>query len=93
MPTVSFVIPSLDIDMHDRTIQEANQWLKEHVVEYVHWAKTHNSLLIVTGDEDEGSDKSIIPTYFVGPMVKTGQYNQDVNHFNLLRTTEDIWII
>ena len=91
LPTVSFVIPSLDNDMHDGTIKEADQWLKEHIDSYVQWAKTHNSLLVVTWDEDEGSDKNIIPTFFVGPMVKTGQYHEDVNHFNLLRTVEDIY--
>ncbi|MBM7652456.1 alkaline phosphatase family protein [Neobacillus cucumis] len=91
LPTVSFVIPTVDTDMHDGTVKEADNWLKEHIDDYVQWAKTHNSLLIVTWDEDEGTDKNIIPTFFVGPMVKTGQYNQNVNHFNLLRTIEDIY--
>jgi len=91
LPTVSFVIPTLDNDMHDGTIKEADQWLKEHIDPYVQWAKTHNSLLVVTWDEDEGSDKNIIPTFFVGPMVKKGVYDSDVNHYNLLRTIEDIY--
>ncbi|MEH7415709.1 alkaline phosphatase family protein [Neobacillus drentensis] len=91
LPTVSFVIPTLDNDMHNGSIKEADDWLKENIDAYVQWAKTHNSLLIVTWDEDEGSDKNIIPTFFVGPMVKTGQFNQNVNHFNLLRTIEDIY--
>ncbi|MFB6468129.1 alkaline phosphatase family protein [Cytobacillus sp. Hz8] len=91
LPTVSFVIPNLNNDMHDGTIKEADDWLKAHIDPYVQWAKNHNSLLIVTWDEDEGSHKNIIPTFFVGPMVKEGQYNIDVNHFNLLRTVEDIY--
>ena len=91
LPTVSFVIPDLDHDMHDGTIQEADQWLKATIDPYVQWAKTHNSLLIVTWDEDEGSDKNIIPTFMVGPMVKKGQYSDAVNHYSLLRTVEDIY--
>lgn len=91
LQTVSFVIPSLQNDMHDGTIQEADQWLKAHLDPYVQWAKTHNSLLIVTWDEDEGSHNNTIPTFFVGPMVKKGQYNENFNHFNLLRTMEDIY--
>jgi len=91
LPTVSFVIPSVDNDMHDGSVKEADQWLKNHIDPYLQWAKTHNSLLIVTWDEDEGSNKNIIPTFFVGPMVKTGQYNQKVSHYNLLRTIEDIY--
>ena len=91
LPTVSFVIPTLQHDMHDGTIQEADQWLKAHLDPYVQWAKTHNSLLIVTWDEDEGSQNNTIPTFFVGPMVKTGQYSENLNLFNLLRTMEDIY--
>ena len=91
LPTVSFVIPNLDYDMHDGTIQDADQWLKDNLDPYVQWANTHNSLLIVTWDEDEGSEKNVIPTFFVGPMVKPGVYNENVNHYNLLRTVEDIY--
>jgi hypothetical protein len=91
LPTVSFIIPNLQNDMHDGTIMAADQWLKEHVDSYVQWAKTHNSLLIVTWDENEGSGGNTIPTFFVGPMVKAGQYNESLNHFNLLRTMEDIY--
>lgn len=91
LPTVSIVVPNLKNDMHDGTIKEADQWLKEHFDSYVQWAKTHNSLLIVTWDEDEGSKENTIPTFFVGPMVKIGQYDENFNHFNLLRTIEDIY--
>lgn len=91
LPTVSFVIPNLNNDMHDGSISQADEWLKEHLDSYVQWAKTHNSLLIVTWDEDEGSHHNIIPTFFVGPMIKTGTHDENVNHFNLLRTIEDIY--
>jgi hypothetical protein len=91
LPTVSFVIPTLKNDMHDGTIQEADQWLRAHLDPYVQWAKTNNSLLIVTWDENEGTSGNTIPTFFVGPMVKKGQFTASYNHFNLLRTIEDIY--
>lgn len=91
LPTVSFVIPNLQNDMHDGSIKEGDQWLKKHLNPYVQWSKTHNSLFIVTWDEDDSSQNNKIPTIFVGPMVKNGQFNEDVNHFNLLRTIEDIY--
>jgi len=28
---------------------------------------------------------------FFGPMVKTGQFNEKLNHYNLLRTLEDLY--
>lgn len=91
LPTVSFIIPNLQHDMHDGSIKEADQWLKKHIDSYKQWAKTHNSLLIVTWDEDDNSQNNKIPTFFVGPMIKKGQYNEKVDHFSLLRTIEDIY--
>ena len=55
------------------------------------WAKTHNSLLIVTFDEDQGTSSNQIATIFVGPMVKTGKYRENINHYNVLRTLEAIY--
>jgi hypothetical protein len=91
LPSVSFFIPNLRHDMHDGTIEEADQWLKEHADPYVQWAKTHNSLLIVTWDEDDDSQNNKIPTFFVGPMVRGGDFSGKLNHYNLLRTIEDIY--
>jgi hypothetical protein len=91
LPTVSFVIPNLRNDMHDGTIKEADDWLKEKINPYVQWAKNHNSLLIVTWDEDDYSQDNKIATFFVGPMVKTGQFDEKLNHYNLLRTIEDLY--
>ncbi|WML29315.1 alkaline phosphatase family protein [Neobacillus sp. OS1-32] len=91
LPTVSFVIPTLQHDMHDGSIKEADKWLRKHIDPYVQWANKHNSLLIVTWDEDDGSQNNKIATFFVGPMVKPGQYKDKLNHFNLLRTLEDLY--
>jgi len=91
LPTVSFVIPTKLNDMHDGSIKQADHWLKKHLDPYVKWAKTHNSLLIVTWDEDDYNQNNKIPTFIVGPMVKAGQYSEKLNHFNLLRTIEDVY--
>ncbi|MGG2027179.1 alkaline phosphatase family protein [Gottfriedia sp. S16(2024)] len=91
LPTVSFIIPNLQNDMHDGTIKQGDQWLKKQIGAYVKWAKTNNSLLIVTWDEDDLSHNNKIPTVFVGPMVKKGQFNENLNHFDLLHTIEDIY--
>ncbi|MDP4164251.1 MAG: alkaline phosphatase family protein, partial [Bacillota bacterium] len=86
LPTVSFVIPNLKHDMHDGTIAAGDQWLKKQIDPYVQWSKKHNSLLIVTWDEDDSSEHNKIPAIFVGPMVKVGQFSQYSSHFSLLRT-------
>jgi phosphatidylinositol-3-phosphatase len=91
LPTVSFVIPDLLNDMHDGTIQQADSWLQAKLLGYVQWAKTNNSLLIITWDEDDTSSSNHIPTIFVGPMVKPGKYGQKITHYNVLRTLEAMY--
>jgi acid phosphatase len=91
LPTVSWVIPNLDDDMHDGTIAQGDIWLKNNLAKYVTWANTHNSLLIVTWDEDDGSQDNHIATIFVGPMVKQGQYSEHITHANLLATIEAMY--
>jgi hypothetical protein len=91
LPTVSWVIPNLDDDMHDGTVQQGDTWLKNNLSAYLAWAQTHNSLLIVTWDEDDGSQSNQIPTIFAGPMVKQGQYGETINHYTVLRTVEAMY--
>jgi hypothetical protein len=91
LPTLSIVVPNLNDDMHDGTIAQGDSWLKAHLDAYVQWAQTHNSLLVVTWDEDDSSQSNQIPTIFVGPMVKAGIFNEHVNHYNVLRTLQDLY--
>ncbi|HEX3664195.1 MAG TPA: alkaline phosphatase family protein [Rhizomicrobium sp.] len=91
LPTVSWVIPDLLDDMHDGTIQEGDTWLEDNFAKYVNWVNAHNSLLIITWDEDDGTEGNQIPTIFVGPMVKPGQYSEKINHYNVLRTIEAMY--
>jgi acid phosphatase len=58
---------------------------------YVTWAQNNNSLLIVQFDEDDGTSGNHIATIFVGPMVKPGKYSEKINHYNVLRTIEDMY--
>ena len=85
------VVPNLQNDMHDGTIEQADTWLKSHIDSYVTWAKTNKSLLIVTWDEDDKSSANQIPTIFVGPMVKAGRSSVKANHYNVLRTFEAMY--
>ncbi|WP_424765535.1 alkaline phosphatase family protein [Paenibacillus sp. sgz302251] len=91
LPTVSFVIPNHQNDMHDGTVKEADDWLKKNIDSYAAWAKTHHSLLILTWDEDDNSKKNHIPVIMAGSMIKPGKYTQKINHYNLLRTIEDLY--
>jgi phospholipase C len=89
LPTLSFVIPNLQDDMHDGSIQKGDTWLRTDIDAYAQWAKTHNSLLIVTWDEDDNSANNQVPTLFVGAHVAPGSYAEKVTHYTVLRTLED----
>lgn len=89
LPSLSFVIPNLQNDMHDGSIAEGDQWLAEHLSGYLTWAVTHNSLLIVTTDEDDNSGDNHIATMLAGARVTPGQYPTRTDHYGLLRTLLD----
>ncbi len=77
--------------MHSGTIQQGDTWLQQNISSYVTWAKTNNSLLILTFDEDNSTTPNQIPTVFVGEDVHSGIYPDYINHYNILRTIEDIY--
>jgi hypothetical protein len=91
LPTVSFVIPNLLDDMHDGTVAEGDTWLRTNIDAYAQWASAHNSLLIVTWDEDDNSQNNQIPTLFFGAHVTPGRYTERITHYNVLRTLQDAY--
>jgi len=91
LPTVSIVVPNLNNDMHDGTIGQADTWLRTNIDGYLQWAKQHNSLLVLTWDEDDNNAGNRIPTIFAGAGVRTGQYPEHIDHYSVLRTLQDMY--
>ncbi|MEU4191866.1 alkaline phosphatase family protein [Kribbella sp. NPDC026611] len=88
LPTVSFVTPNMCNDMHDCSVGTGDTWLKNNLTAYATWAKTHNSLLIITFDEDNGGSSNHIFTAFVGAHTQVGTFSNQINHYNVLSTVE-----
>jgi len=100
LPTLCFVVPDMDHDMHNigfpgdaAAIKRGDQWLKDNLGAYADWAKKHNSLLIVTFDEDDSDPKNgnKIPTIFYGAKLNAGEYKNSINHYNVLHTLESMY--
>jgi phospholipase C len=110
LPTVAFVIPNLKNDMHNGSAPESirlgDTWLSKHLGDYCQWAKQHNSLLIVTFDEDDKEHAGLtdpgdpnpkkrnrIATILAGAHIGHGDYAEGngVTHINLLRTLEAMY--
>jgi len=91
LPTVCYVVPNQINDMHSGTITAGDTWVYTYLNNYIQWAKTHNSLLILTFDEDDATLGNRIATIFCGEMVKAGQYTEHINHYSVLRTIEAMY--
>lgn len=91
LPSVSLIIPDQLNDMHDGTIAQGDMWLKKNIERYAQWAMTHNSLLIVTWDEDNGSEGNRVATILVGAMVKPGKSMQRINHYTVLHLLSEMY--
>ena len=91
LPTVAFVIPNLNHDMHNgdpvHSIRAGDTWLQQNLDGYYQWAKKNNSLLIVTFDEndDKGGDRGLTdpkvdpgPTY--PPVGADNQHRLDLQN-------------
>jgi acid phosphatase len=81
LPSVAFVIPDLTHDMHDGSIAEADTWLRAKLASYVGWARAHDSLLVVTFDEDDFGATNHIATVAVGAGIRAGtRQSQRIDH-------------
>jgi acid phosphatase len=96
LPEFSMVIPDLDHDAHDGSLQEADNWLKKNIgplLEDPNFQK--DGILIVTFDEADKSDSNHggghIVTVVIGPLVKENfADNTFYQHESLLATIEDV---
>ena len=111
LPTVSIVVPNVAHDMHDGNliateVRTGDRWLRTKLGAYARWAEKHNSLLIVTWDEDSDETYKIqcpaittttppanrIPTIIAGDHVKRGSRSANAySHHDLLRTILDMY--
>lgn len=92
LPTLSFVVPNQQHDMHDGSRKQGDDWLRDNLNVYAVWARTNNSLLIITWDEDDYSDDNQIPTIFYGANLRNDTVASGTwTLHNLLRTLEDMY--
>jgi acid phosphatase len=91
LPTVAFVVPNLCHDMHDCAVATGDAWARTHLDPYLRWADTHNSLLIVTFDENDDSPGNQILTLIAGAGVRPGTRTGRIDHYTVLRTVEDLY--
>lgn len=90
LPTVSFVVPDNQSNIHTGTKAACDAWLAKYIKPFADWAAQNDSLLIVTTDEDGMTDASngvtnvsmdsLITTYYGGK----GSYMYGVDNITTL---------
>ena len=87
LPSVSFVIPNLNHDMHDGSAAEGDFWLEKNLGAFAQWAPANDSLLIVTFDENGGAPGDRVATILYGAKIAPGTRDGNYyTHYNLLST-------
>jgi Phosphoesterase family/FG-GAP-like repeat/FG-GAP repeat len=94
-PLVNFsmVVPNLTNDMHDGTIQQGDAFLQQFLPQVINTPWFAETLLIITFDEGTSntSGGGHIYTAAVAPWLHNVTISATYNHYNVLRTTEDIF--
>jgi acid phosphatase len=81
------ISPNLNHDMHDGSIWQGDNWLKNNCSNLINWCKTNNSVFVVYFDESNGGEGNRIPVIAVGQPVKVNyKSNTYYDHYNWTRT-------
>ena len=86
---------SPDEQNNDILRRSADAWLRDNIDPYLQWARTHNSVLIITQDEERwtGGTAQTVTTLVAGDpdLFVAGTNSTSSNHYNLLRTIEEMY--
>ena len=85
-----WITPNMCNHMHDCSIATGDKWASTNLPKLIAWDTVNDGVLIVTFDENDGTAGNQIPTILAG-NVNPGQYPQNINHYGVLRTIENIF--
>jgi phosphatidylinositol-3-phosphatase len=90
LPQFSFIVPNLQNDAHDGTLNQADNWLVQNIAPLIASSAFQNSLLVIVFDEGDATDTAHggghIATVIVSPKVKRGYTSTTLyQHESLLR--------
>jgi hypothetical protein len=93
-PSFGWITPNLCNDMHDCSIGSGDTWLSNTVPMLLNSPAftSQNSLLLITWDEDDGSQQNRVPMLLIGPSVIPGASSANAyDHYSVLKTIEMAW--
>ena len=95
LPDFAMLIPDQDNNGHDTNAARASYSMNTLLSSMINDPEImKKTLLVITYDEDDGTDGNLVYTVLLGAGVKVGfNSNQDYNHYSLLKTIEEIYQI
>ena len=93
-PSYAWITPNLINDMHDGTIAQGDLWLSQNVPTILNSPAftTQSSLLMITWDEDDGTQGNQVPMLVIAKTVPAGFRSGTLyNHYSMLSTIESAW--
>jgi hypothetical protein len=92
-PDFALVVPNNCNNTHDCSIDTGDTWLSDNLPPILNSpaCTTQSCLLILTWDEDDGSQGNQVLTVFAGSAARSSHVsNATYDHFDLLRTVESV---
>jgi hypothetical protein len=93
-PNFAWITPNLCDDMHDCSVATGDAWLGNTVPTILNSPAytSQNSLVLITWDEDDGSQANRVATLVIAKDVPAGfRSNVPYTHYSLLKTIEQAW--
>jgi acid phosphatase len=86
------ITPNLVNDMHDGTIRDGDEWLKNHLDPLVTWCSKHNSIFVLYWDESETDNDNRIPVIAVGEKVRANyRLSTYYDHYSWSKTISQMF--
>ena len=94
LPAFSFVTPNICNDMHDCSVSTGDAWLANWlpvIFASPAYQSGDTAVFVMWDESDTSNSSSIQPSIFIAPSVTAGTaISQSINHYNVLRTTEEM---
>lgn len=92
LENVVCISPNMMNDMHDGSITQGDDWLKNNLSSLIEWCKTHNSVFVVYFDENDRTGLNQIPVVAVGQHVKVNYKEAGLyDHYSWTKTICDMF--
>ena len=87
LENVVCISPNLLHDMHDGSVKQGDNWIKNHLSRLVNWCRSHNSIFVVFFDESEIFTDNRLPVIAIGEKVKANfRHTTTYNHYSWTKT-------